>query len=293
MFWLRIKLFKVNFPKKCFFKSYLSLEVPCEREAPYWAGMFIGPLPLSVWIPLGFLNLNSLPGVLKNHQNSCAGRGSSSGTCVSRTFDDVRFSSDEMPTPIFAGRSAEVSADSQVGCGGEVTLDRRHRHLAPSTSSATAAVTASSVVTRRLDLHNPPTTSSSSPSITPLVEGGGQNVTLEPAVLIGGENIHVGQIIDANLSDEDMYHNFGSTIARVMDLSSLWWENWINAKSYWVVPASNHLLDGQFLSNLFVYLFNKKTKLQECHSSSTLGQCSQYSIYGYRRHHQRENLRDI
>ena len=57
-------------------------------------------------------------------------------------------------------------------------------------------------------------------SMTPLVDGG-QNVTLEPAILIGGGDIHVGQIIDANLTDADMYHNFGSTIARVMDLSSL------------------------------------------------------------------------
>ena len=56
--------------------------------------------------------------------------------------------------------------------------------------------------------------------MTPLVDSG-QNVTLEPAILIGGGDIHVGQIIDANLTDEDMYHNFGSTIARVMDLSSL------------------------------------------------------------------------
>ena len=56
--------------------------------------------------------------------------------------------------------------------------------------------------------------------MTPLVDSG-QNVTLEPAILIGGGDIHVGQIIDANLTDADMYHNFGSTIARVMDLSSL------------------------------------------------------------------------
>ena len=90
-----------------------------------------------------------------------------------------------------------------------VSSSTTRRHVAVATTTATASTGDSTVAA-----------AASSSSMTPLVDSG-QNVTLEPAILIGGGDIHVGQIIDANLTDEDMYHNFGSTIARVMDLSSL------------------------------------------------------------------------